>query len=323
MNKIERIKFLYNKYIDREISSQEYEELFDLLLDGNNLNQLKSELDGKWQEIQPLKSPLTWEEMKVNINEKPSRSNIIKGRMIYWAAASVLILISLFFWPQSPKVEYEIYQTGYGEVNNITLDDGTKVVLNANSILKWQKDWRNIGVREVIIEGEGYFDVAGLIAQRSKKKLPFRVLTNDLTVNVVGTMFNIKNRGHQTDVLLDEGEVRLKLNKPGPSDEILLSPGQALSYSMKSKDLKRIATSEQNLAAWKEGTLEYKGVEVREIFRQLSEVFGLSFEVDDEDLLQRKITAGLPYTDWSIVKQSLGLILGVSLEDREGKVYIK
>lgn len=68
---------------------------------------------------------------------------------------------------------------------NLILSDGTWVYLNAESTITFPKKF--IGdKREVLLEGEAYFQVA------ASEERPFIVKTKDMDVLVTGTEFNVK-----------------------------------------------------------------------------------------------------------------------------------
>lgn len=324
MDKIQQIKDLYQKYIQRTITPSEYEVLFDLLQKEKNISILKSAMEEEWELEDFISSPVSWADIQNQTHKDYQKNTIIRK---YWwiggMAASLLIIIALWFWFSIPSTTYMVYTTGFGQVEEIELEDGSTVVLNANSELHWDTDWQDKGQRVIRIEGEAYFDVMTLMAQNSGKKLPFKVMTNDLTVNVVGTMFNVKTRGNQTDVFLDEGSVRLILHDEPEENAIQMLPGQAMRYSKTAQEFIEIEENQSSLAAWKEGTLEFNGLIVKEILKQLEEIYGVQFQSADNELLNRKITAGLPYGDWQIVQQSLSLILGVELIEKNGIVFIE
>lgn len=94
-------------------------------------------------------------------------------------------------------------QTLVAEKTNIELPDESQVVLNALSEISYNKeDWDN--KREIKLEGEAFFDVA--------KGAKFDVVTTAGTVSVLGTEFNVKQRGSFFEVACFEGTVQVVAN---------------------------------------------------------------------------------------------------------------
>ncbi len=101
----------------------------------------------------------------------------------------------------------------------ITLADGTKVWLNADSensvrhvILPMEKR------AEVFLEGEAYFKV------KRNETRPFIVKTGDLNVKVLSTTFNVSAYPEQTNIetTLVEGKVSIETNVSNATPLILL-----------------------------------------------------------------------------------------------------
>ena len=74
--------------------------------------------------------------------------------------------------------------------SEILLPDGSAVTLNANSKLQYYTH----SARKVWLEGEAFFEVKKI----PETAEPFQVVTNDLTITVLGTTFNVNSRNEQT-----------------------------------------------------------------------------------------------------------------------------
>mgnify|MGYP000093233463 FL=1 len=101
-------------------------------------------------------------------------------------AAAVLLCIVLsvvyFANPADMKVaQYEIY-VPYGKRQKVVLPDGTKVILNAGSYMKYPRQFGKED-RYVHFKGEAYFDVA------KNKDCPFIIQSQDYKIRVLGTNF--------------------------------------------------------------------------------------------------------------------------------------
>jgi len=93
--------------------------------------------------------------------------------------------------------------TQIAEKQNFLLPDDSKVVLNANSAIDYnKKDWAKN--RELDLDGEAYFKVS--------KGQKFTINTNDGSVSVLGTQFNVFARDKQLNVICYEGLVRVSFN---------------------------------------------------------------------------------------------------------------
>ena len=112
------------------------------------------------------------------------------------------------------------HKTNYGEILNIKLQDGSDVTLNSNSSLSYNKNES----RKVWLTGEAFFQVDKKVVTNAK----FWVITDDLSVEVYGTSFNVNTKKKKTDVFLEEGSIWLSL-KNGENKKMI--PGNYISYS--------------------------------------------------------------------------------------------
>jgi len=113
-----------------------------------------------------------------------------------------------------------------GSKSKILLPDGTKVILNSGSIIRYNNRF-NIQTREVTIEGEAYFDV---IHNRQK---PFIVRTTDITIKVLGTVFNVKAypfEGSVETTLISGSLIVEKKLDNNKIEETKLLPNQRATY---------------------------------------------------------------------------------------------
>lgn len=145
----------------------------------------------------------------------------------------------------------------------IQLSDGTEVWLNAMSRLVYPLKFKEES-REVYLEGEGYFDVASV--NKADQRVPFLVHTEEQTVRVTGTQFNLSayrdNPGVTTTLI--EGSVQVD-SKFGT---VSLSPNQQSELGRSG-----IHKKEVNIApyvAWKDNKFVFFETELREVMRMLS-----------------------------------------------------
>lgn len=327
---------LYEKYKNNSASEVEIDELFDSMQYPQNQKILKEALEKDWNRDEDLsqKSPLKWEDVERGLRRRKASERKVNHarqyRRNWWAvAASLLVVvglsISIYYFSNTDSAL--IYSTGFGEVEKIVLDDGSRVTLNANSRLHWKSNWAKHGKRVAVLEGEAFFDIETIRDEAQGGKMAFEVRTEDLTIRVVGTSFNVKSRSHKTDVYLQQGEVALDLNtvkdRPIDSDlsqRIVMKPGESVSYSSTTRNLEKSDSDQYGNASWTVGTFMYSNKSVGEILLSLEEIYGVTFEVEDQKILDRKLTTNLPYSDWPIVESGLELLLQADLIRKEGQI---
>ena len=227
------------------------------------------------------------------------------------AASIALLIVSGIYWLLTPEVEHQVeivYVTDNG--SQLTLSDGTKVWLSANSQLRYQQTFTG-KTRDVSLKGEAYFEVA-----HNRKQL-FRVLAGGQTVVALGTSFNVRAYTDEQDVkvILVEGSVRVTDDKSG--QEVVLKPAQEATID-KSIGLINIAENkplqvEENhiqetesvkaagsiavkevdidgLMSWKTGRYVFYNMTFEEITKMLEKGFKVTIHIENEELKSKPYT---------------------------------
>ena len=218
---------------------------------------------------------------------KPVKSifNYKKTLLPYGIAATILIIIGLFIGLKEYNANATtVHKTAYGEIINLTLPDGTSVVLNGNSIITYDKE----NSRDINLIGEAYFKVKPIPSTKAK----FWVTTNDLKVEVYGTQFHVNTRDEKTDVVLDEGSIHLVLDN-GITTKMI--PGEFVSFS---KNTENITHKKVNLkvpySLWRDGTYIFNNLTLKEVMKNMEYTYGISTNFDTKELEEKLISGGIP-----------------------------
>ncbi|WP_316752881.1 FecR family protein [Pedobacter gandavensis] len=201
--------------------------------------------------------------------------------------------------------------TPYGQLKTITLPDGSLVTLNANSTIKYDKDWSKNEIREVWIEGEAFLKVkhlhtSGKIAERER----FVVHTGDVNVEVLGTSFNVNDRRGRTEVALLEGKISLGLNG-ATAKPLILAPGDIAEFEHGKLIKKPINVAEY--ASWKDGRLYFKDVPLAKIFNDIEDIYGYKVVVDNPEILKKTISGSLSTQNEQVLFKALGMTLNLNI----------
>lgn len=153
---------------------------------------------------------------------------------------------------------YNTISTPKGGQYQVTLPDGSKVLLNAASTMRFATNFAK--ERRVFISGEAFFEV------EKNSHSPFLVVVNDdLQVEVLGTSFNVMAYNDEPGITTTLLEGSVRINK-GASKKIL-RPGEQAEVA---DAITVIKDADVNKAiAWKNGLLNFEGVGLREMMRQL------------------------------------------------------
>ncbi|GAA4447936.1 DUF4974 domain-containing protein [Ravibacter arvi] len=188
-----------------------------------------------------------------------------------------------------PKKEaFHTLRTPRGGQYHLVLPDGTRVWLNAASAITYPIHFSN-AQRNVKIEGEVYFEVAKKAA--GKRKIPFIVTARDVSVEVLGTQFNINayQDEKQVSTTLLEGSVKVKTAKFSS----MLDPGQEATISNTSNDIRVSSANTDQVIAWKNGFFQFRESSLESIMRQLSKWYDVDVTYEGKPM-SKKFTGEIP-----------------------------
>lgn len=174
---------------------------------------------------------------------------------------------------------YNTIVTPKGGEYKLTLPDGSKVWLNADSKLEYPLLFSDDS-RKVRLEGEAYFDIVK--TSLGKKSIPFMVEAGGQIVEVIGTSFNL-NSYNQVTTTLVSGIVALK--QEGYEHRQLLKPNQQ-SYFDSNQGLYVIKNVDPYyITAWKEGKFAFERSSIYEVMDQVSRWYNVevTYEGDFSD----------------------------------------
>ena len=226
--------------------------------------------------ISSEKEHLSFEKESIVKNEK----KVSKARILAWITASVAVAASLFLFifrssqeisqptefsmelfseVTSPKQVEQTLSNGYCVVSTpaatttlVTLSDGTKVMLNANSTLEYPASFDDAEVREVRLKGEAHFEVT------KNPHRPFVVKAGKMQTQVLGTIFDVKAyRKDAPKVTLMEGKVKVS----NADTEVEMRPGQTATLQA---DKIVVSKASPSASDWLEGDFDMDQVTLAE-----------------------------------------------------------
>ncbi|MDR1414486.1 MAG: FecR domain-containing protein [Odoribacteraceae bacterium] len=171
------------------------------------------------------------------------------------------------------EVVYNTVRTPTGMEFPVTLADGTRVYLNAESSLTFPTAFA-ADAREVTLEGEAFFKVSPDASR------PFTVRSAGVEVRVLGTSFNLRAYENERSVAatLVEGKVALA----GGGGEWQIAPGEQASY-VKATGECRVRPVDVNLyTAWQSGKFVFKNERLEDILSYLSRWYGFKYAFVDQ-----------------------------------------
>ncbi|MCE7053339.1 FecR domain-containing protein [Algoriphagus sp. AGSA1] len=266
-----------------------------------------SELQDVWSKIQE----------EVDLPQKPFE--IFRSEKRSWKLVAgmlvVLFSVTLGYWLMIPRqVEFV---THYGETLDITLPDSSTVKLNSNSRLTYSDNWEEQTVREITIEGEAFFSVVHKVDHQ-----PFRVLSSKgVTVEVLGTEFNVYNRAEETEVILNSGLVTLSFPVAEKEGKIVMEPGDLVKF--KNNQFQREKVNTSLYTSWKDNILNLEHTSLADMVKMAKDNYGVVIEVQNREVLHLTASGSMPLTDVDSFLHQIALIFNVELSKENNKYLIE
>ncbi len=206
-------------------------------------------------------------------------SNPFFSAGLQWAAVIVGIILSTagvwYFLGVEPTIQYA---THYGEIKTVTLPDGSVVQLNSNSSVECKKEWSASKPREIWLKGQAFFSVV-----HTPNDQKFLVHTPEVTIEVLGTQFDVNTRRKKALVLLTEGKVQLQ-----PvilqTKRVEMKPGDFVEVNEINDTLIRRRINPDNYTAWKQNKLVFEEAVLSEIALVLEDNYGYKVQFTDKEL---------------------------------------
>jgi transmembrane sensor len=170
---------------------------------------------------------------------------------------------------QSNRIFQNTISTPMGGQYMIVLPDGTKVMLNAASSLKYPVEFLG-SERTVELNGEAYFEVT------KNKHKPFKVKSGIQTIEVLGTHFNV-NAYHDEAAIkttLLEGSVKVAAG----TNTGLIVPGQQCVVATQTGNLFKRNVNLEKETAWKNGVFAFENDDLKAVMRQVARWYDVDVE---------------------------------------------
>ena len=240
------------------------------------------------------------------------------GRNRRWlVAACILFMVGSGLFLAQDLVLYTTYTADYGHIRSVRLSDGSQVELNANSRLKVRNTWGLSPQREVWLQGEGFFSIA-----RQADHRKFIVHTDQLTVEVLGTKFNVAQRRNQTTVVLSEGKVKLTANA-GPKKTILMQPGDCIVLSARDTSFNRRTVAPEKYTVWKENELFFENAPLPEVLQKVEDYYGVKIILQDTTAAEKRFTSSLPNDNLDVVLKSIASVYHLEVSRKQNRVILR
>ncbi len=221
-----------------------------------------------WTEAGALQRPALSAGMEAGSDRRGRRS---------WMMAAALTAVAMglgsggAYWLTSRMADRNaVHVTGRGEHREVSLTDGSAVLLGASSrlIVRYSAAGRVVELER----GEALFNVARDVSR------PFEVAAGGTTVTALGTAFNVLHSGERTVVTVTEG--RVEVNSGGPQPPAQLASGEQLSCDAAGHAGAIVSVDPAVAAGWRDGRRHYRRETLRRVVEDVNRYSSRHITVD-------------------------------------------
>lgn len=263
---------------------------FEQLTEDEN-NKLRYEkakkISASWGEVKKLKRSNVGSSWK--LIEKSIRQRRLKQYSLSiskYAALLIFAFVSGIYFHSEMKenhaIQYTEIEVQNGQTSHLFLFDGTEVWLNSGTVFRYPNRF-NQDERNVFIDGEAFFKVT------PNTKIPFKVKTTELEVEVLGTSFNVSayHSELKQSVVLEQGKVQI--NNLAGKKIGSLAPGQ-MAVKTKGTSLQIEHTNPYFYTSWKDGKVVFNAEKLGDIAEKLERWYNIEIRFEQESLKDFEFT---------------------------------
>lgn len=212
-------------------------------------------------------------------------------------------------------LQYATLETPRGGGYTLELADGSIVKLNADSHLKFPSSFS--GSRRVVyLDGEAYFEVT------HNEKQPFIVITGDMSIEVLGTHFNVKGHDEDEEICTTLASGSVKVISP-ENKEVVLSPSEQSVFNKVTQSIHKQRVDVSVALSWIEGRFVFKDEPLEHILKQLSRWYDVAISYEEPSLKAYRFTGNINrFENINVILNMLNKTYTIHLKLEDKKVYV-
>jgi transmembrane sensor len=233
-------------------------------------------------------------------------------------AALIIAPLAVYGWRRLGPDARQTLRTAVGEQRTVTLSDGSRVSLDANTLVKVAYS-PALRLAEVV-EGRAHFEVA------KDKARPMRVRAGRRTVTALGTAFTVEHQGERVVVTLVEGRVAVTETAPPrgvapPAKELV--PQQQLVFAADAAPRMHEAVDVERAMAWREGKLVFDDENLADAVARVNNYSRVKIVVEDAPSRALKVSGIFNAGDTPAFVEAVQSYFPVDVSTDESTIQIR
>lgn len=238
---------------------------------------------------------------------KIKRKQVPFKKWAWRAIACIILLLGIvnikeYITFEHKHISLTEISTSFGEKKEYVLPDGSKVLLNACSTIKFPQQFQGEN-REVELDGEAYFEIV------HDKKKKFLIKTENFKVKVLGTKFNVKSYTEQETALVSvkSGKVEVEL----PQASMKLTANEQVQIQTNGNEFIKKKEDNSRALAWIQSKLYYQNATIYDVTKDLEHYYNCQFKFPEGQSFNNKISGQHDNKSLEAVLQSIEYVTGI------------
>ena len=235
------------------------------------------------------------------------------------SAAGLAALGWFLIMPAGTFLNAGAIKTARGEQRAVTLEDGSMVQLNTDTLFVARIDATERRVE--LLRGEAFFDVARDPAR------PFVVRAGSSEVRVVGTQFSVREAAGKLEVVVREGMVNVIPDVAAAArtqaHKVELVPGHRLRYDNALRVVKVAVVDPERTLLWRKGLIELDSTPLQEAVEEVNRYSRVPIAIEDPHLAGVRVSGGFKVGDTEAFLFFLKERLKVQVERRPDLITLR
>jgi transmembrane sensor len=207
--------------------------------------------------------------------------------------------------PAKPEAPITAYISAPGETRRLTLDDGSQLMLSADTEVDVRFSRR---LRELkLVRGEALFEVFHDAAR------PFVVDAGSGDVTALGTRFLVRRDDADVTVTLLQG--RVQVDRGGGAEPATLRAGERLHFDARHL-IERRSIDADAVSAWTRGRLVFQATPLGEAVTEINRYSDTQIRIADPALAAIAISGSVRIGDGDTMAAALASLLSLDLQSR-------
>lgn len=326
-------KQLLNKYFRNQCTLKETEEVLAWFQTGEGQayleESLKQDMHHYADEERLMLYPDIASDPLLERIKRSRKSTLTVRRRTSWpmrtAVAAIILIIGvaqvgIYMYDKQDaashlsEIVYHTIKTESDQNRLVTLSDGSKIRLNANSSIRVPEPLQPDN-RTLTLKGEAWFDI------EQDASRPFIITAGSTKIHVLGTQFNVKSDSlrQQVQVAVAEGKVSFS-KENGDGQSAILTKNTFAVYDLKNDDILIEHTPVENYLSWFSGRLYFYNDPLRVVSRYLERIYDVDILFEIESLKELPLSIDLTREDLPGVLDIIGRTLNLTYHHEKDTV---